>query len=59
MAIKKVGYKLPRSMAGVLGTGAMEMGGIPLDPKIFIIGVVVLIVLINLINILLTYFLLQ
>ncbi|MCD6227144.1 hypothetical protein J7J90_01485 [Candidatus Micrarchaeota archaeon] len=56
MTIKKVGYKMPNSMAGVMGAGNMEIGGIPIDPKMFIIGVIFFIIIINVFNIIINYF---
>ena len=59
MSIKRVGYKMPRSMAGISSTGDVEMGGLPIDPKTFLLIVIILIIIINLANIMLNYFLIQ
>ncbi|MCC7570041.1 hypothetical protein KO465_01695 [Candidatus Micrarchaeota archaeon] len=56
MSVKKVGYKMPRSMAGVMGSGETETGGIPIDPKWFLIVVLGLIILINIVNLYISYF---
>lgn len=56
MAMKKVGYSMPSSMAGIMSAGKSEIGGIPIDPKMLLIAVLIFILLINVVNIVLTYF---